>query len=64
MLGKLFTNCNKFLRTKYIYIYTQGNYRNFQDWVNKMGINRTGKWATDLEVFATSLLIYRYLGIH
>ena len=31
-----------------------------------MGINRAGKWATDLEVFATSLLfnidIWVYLG--
>ena len=55
MLGKLSANCNIFLRTKYIY--TQGNYRNVQDWINKMGINRAGKWATDLEVFATSLLL-------
>ena len=27
-----------------------------------MGVNRTGKWATDLEVFATSLLFNIYLG--
>ena len=49
-----------------VYIHTQGNYGNVQDWVNKMGIDRTGKWATDLEVFATSLLfnidIWVYLG--
>ena len=53
MLGKLFANCNKYLRTKHIY--TQGNYRNIQDWVNKMGVNKVGKWATDLRIFATSL---------
>ena len=64
MLGKLSMSCNKYSRTKYVY--TQGNYRNVQDWVNKMGMNKNEKWATDLEVFATALLfnidIWIYLG--
>ena len=57
-------SCNKYLRTKYVY--TQGNYRNVQDWVNKTGMRKSGKWATDLEVFATALLfnidIWVFLG--
>ena len=64
MLGKLRKSCNKYLLTKYVY--TQGNYRNVQDWVNKMGMNKNRKWATDLEVFATALLfnidIWGFLG--
>ena len=64
MLGKLKTSCNKFLRTKYVY--QQSNYRSVQDWINKTGMNKDGKWATDLEVFATALLlnidIWVYLG--
>ena len=64
MLGDLSMSCNKYLRTKYVY--TQGNYRNVQDWVNKTGMRKSGKWATDLEVFATALLfnidIWVFLG--
>ena len=54
MIGHLSMSCNKYLRTKYVY--TQGIYRNAQDWVNKTGMRKSGKWATDLEVFATALL--------
>ena len=64
MQGNLSISCNKYLRTKYVY--TQGNYRNKQDWVNKTGMKKSGKWATDLEVFATALLfkidIWVFLG--
>ena len=64
MLGRLKSSCNKFLSTKYVY--QQSNYRTVQDWVNKTGMNQNGKWATDLEVFATALLfnidIWVYLG--
>ena len=54
MLGKLSMSCNNFLRTKYVY--TQGNYRSVKDWGNKTSMNKVGSWATDLEIFATSLL--------
>ena len=54
MLGDLSMGSNKYLRTKYVY--TQGNYRSVQDWVNKTGMRKSGKWATDLEVFANALL--------
>ena len=55
MLAKLIITVTLFLRTKYVY--TQGNYSNARDWMNKTGINRLGSWATDLEVFAASLLL-------
>lgn len=55
MLGKLKTSCDKFLRTKYVY--QQSNFRAVQDWINKTGMHRDGQWATDLEIFATALLL-------
>ena len=63
-LGRLKNSCDAFLRTKYVY--QQSNYRSVKDWVNKTGMDKNGKWATDLEVFATALLfetdIWVYLG--
>ena len=55
MLNILKVDCNTFLRSKCVY--QQGNYRNIQDWVNKTRMNKIGSWATDLEIFATALLL-------
>ena len=54
MFGRLKNSCDTFLRTKYVC--QQSNYRSVKDWVNKTGMDKNGKWATDLEVFATALL--------
>ena len=62
MLGRLKNSCDAFLRTKYVY--QQSNYRSVKDWVTKTGMDKNGKWATDLEVFAQRYFlkpIYGYI---
>ena len=51
----MLTTCNKFLSSKCEY--KEGNYRNIQDWANKTRMNKIGSWATDVEIFATALLL-------
>ena len=61
MLGKLSMSCNKYLRTKYVY--TQGNYRNVQDWVNKMGMNKNKNGLRTWRFSQLTALKHRYLDI-
>ena len=60
MLGKLKEACNKFIVNKYIvnkFPKSVINYRNVADYVVKSNMKRNSTWGTDVELFATALLL-------
>ena len=61
MLGKLKEACNKFIVNKFPRSVI--NYRNVVDYVVKSNMRRNSTWCTDVELFATALLLQRYIWV-
>ena len=56
MVGKLKEACNKFIVNKFPMSVI--NYRNVADYVVKSNMKRNSTWGTDVELFATALLLH------
>ena len=55
MIGKLKGACNKFIVNKFPM--SVFNYRNVADYVVESNMKRNSTWGTDVELFATALLL-------